>query len=66
MVDRMPQDLVALNIPAGTPAWITPSLMRDTLETWQPYYDKTLTAADLVGILQSVGRLFDVMGEPTA
>jgi hypothetical protein len=46
---------------AGIPAWITPELIKDTLQTWQPYYNQQLSEADAVEILQSVGRLLDVM-----
>jgi len=43
------------------PAWMTPELIRSTIETWQPYHADRLTEADAVGILRSVGRLVDVL-----
>lgn len=47
--------------PRALPAWITPDLIRDTLQTWQPHYGDALTEADAVTILQSVGRLIDAL-----
>lgn len=43
-------------IPAGAPSWITPELIRDTIETWQPYYAQDLTIEDALTILLSVVR----------
>lgn len=43
------------------PSWITPDLLANTLKTWQPWYDHALTDTDAVAILQSVGRLVDVL-----
>ena len=43
------------------PGWITPELLADTLETWQPYYAEQLTVADSLAILLSVSRLFDAL-----
>jgi len=49
----------------GTPGWITPDLIQDTIDTWQPYYQERLTTTDAIEILQSVGRLCDVLaGSP--
>ena len=45
------------------PAWITPELIAETLETWQPYYAESLTTADAVEILCTVGGLLDGLGE---
>lgn len=43
----------------GTPEWITPELIAETIETWQPYYGEALTPADALAILESVSSLFD-------
>ena len=57
---------VAVALPSGTPDWITPELVAETLETWQPYYAEALTAADAVGILRAVGGLADSLsGSPS-
>ena len=49
---------LAVAVPAGTPAWITPELIDRTIEVWQPYYEKVLTPEEAVTMIQSVGRLF--------
>ena len=41
----------AMSCPAGAPAWVTPDLIRDTIEAWQPYYAQDLTEGDAVRIL---------------
>lgn len=48
-------------LPAGTPAWITPALIDLTLEVWQPYYDEPLCVDDAVTILRDTGNLLDVL-----
>ena len=48
-------------LPSGTPAWITPALVRRTIEVWQPHYETPLTLDDAVIILRRVGRLFGVL-----
>ena len=50
-----------VRIPPGTPAWITPELVADTLRVWQPYYKEKLTTADAVEIMMNVSRLYDVL-----
>lgn len=58
-----PDDLVphAVAVPPGTPRWISPELIAETLQTWQPYYQKALTPEEAVAIIKSVGRLVDVL-----
>jgi len=51
--------------PTGAPRWITPELLADTLETWQPYYAEELTVADSLEILMSVSRLLDALQQTT-
>jgi hypothetical protein len=49
-------------IPAGTPAWVTPELVRHTQKVWEPFYKGAVSVEDAVTILLSVGRLFRVLG----
>ncbi len=49
-------------LPPGTPDWITPDLVRLTIETWQPYYLDSLTGEEAVMMLLNVGRLFGLLG----
>ena len=52
--------------PLSLPAWITPELIAQTLDVWQPYYRNRLTEQDAVDILLGVGRLFDaLLGSPS-
>ncbi|HPS52069.1 MAG TPA: hypothetical protein PLK08_00815 [Phycisphaerae bacterium] len=46
-----------ISLPPGTPDWITLGLIAETIDTWQPYYPKSLTPADAVEIIQSMGKL---------
>ena len=48
-------------VPAGAPNWITPELIEHTLRVWQPYYATPLTTDDALAIIQSVGRLIEVV-----
>lgn len=52
-----------LEVPEGSPKWISEKLLRDTIATWQPYYDGPLTIADAVEILRNVGSLLDHLPE---
>lgn len=51
-----------MELPPGTPAWVTEELLAQTLETWQPYYEHSLTPHDALEILFSVTELFDRLG----
>ena len=51
-------------MPPGAPSWITPELITDTLETWQPFYERDLTIDDALEILTNVGNLIDVLEKP--
>ena len=51
----------AVALPPGTPRWISPELIAETLQTWQPYYQEPLTPEEAVAIIKSVGRLVDVL-----
>ncbi|MFM8573147.1 MAG: hypothetical protein ACKOAU_16245 [Pirellula sp.] len=48
-------------LPAGTPDWITPELVKKTIEVWQPYYPELLTLEEAVTMIQSVGRLYQAL-----
>ena len=48
-------------VPAGSPDWITPELIEETIRVWQPYYEATLTPEDAVTMIIDVGRLFDAL-----
>jgi hypothetical protein len=41
----------------GAPDWITPKLMRETLDVFQPRYKERLTAHDALEMLIIVGQL---------
>ncbi len=49
--------------PQTLPDWITPELIAETLDVWQPHYSKRLTDEDAIEILRSVGQLFDALGD---
>lgn len=66
-LDPAPEVGAASQLPAGTPAWITPELVALTIRVWQPFYEEPLTTADALTILGNVSRLFDVLArEPWA
>jgi hypothetical protein len=48
-------------VPPGSPAWVTPKEIEDTLRVWQPYYQQLLTAIDALEMLINVRNLLDVM-----
>lgn len=48
-----------LKPPPGAPGWVTPELLQDTIETWQPRYHERLTVTDALDILLAVSRLVD-------
>jgi len=48
-------------VPAGSPAWITAELIRETIRVWQPYYSASVTPEDAVTILMRVGELLPVL-----
>lgn len=43
------------------PAWITPALIQQTLDCWQPHFAKALTTEDAIEILTNVGQLFEAI-----
>jgi hypothetical protein len=50
-----------IQVPADAPPWVSAELIEQTLRTWQPYYQTTLTPEVALYIIMSVGRLFDVL-----
>ncbi len=40
-----------VRVPSGAPAWITPELIADTIETWQPYYGKAAQVSSTDAVL---------------
>lgn len=55
-LEQVAEDSVPL-----APAWITPELIADTIETWQPYYVDRLTADDALEILLNVGAVIETL-----
>lgn len=53
--------LQAAPLPQGSPAWITPELIAQTIDTWAPYYDDNLTPECALEILMAADRLFCVL-----
>lgn len=56
----------AITVPAGTPDWITPDLIRRTIKVWQPYYEQVLTPEEAVTMIQNVGRLFSAISSESS
>lgn len=50
-------------VPDGAPAWVTLELLEQTIRVWQPYYSDPLTPETALAIIQSVGRLIEVLSE---
>jgi hypothetical protein len=50
-------------LPPGTPAWITPQLVAQTIRVWQPYYADMISTDEAIKMVQSVGQLFSVLRE---
>ncbi len=48
-------------VPAGSPAWITVSLIQHTIKIWQPYYDVQLIPEQAVEIIMGAGRMMDLL-----
>ena len=60
----VPREIVPSSLQQSVPAWVSEELIAETLDVWNPYYAARLTRADAIEILQSVGRLVDVLETP--
>ncbi len=50
-----------IDVPAGTPSWVTKELIELTLKTWQPFYSHQLIEADALEMIMGVDQLFGVV-----
>lgn len=48
-------------LPPGTPEWVTPELVRETLEVFQPDANERLTEKDAVEMIVSVGNIYGAL-----
>ena len=48
-------------VPNGAPTWVTPELIADTLDVWQPYYQTPLTVDDALEMLLGAANLLRVL-----
>lgn len=48
------------DVPPGSPAWVTPDLIRDMLRVMSVYYEARLTPCDALGMLITVGQLAEL------
>jgi hypothetical protein len=48
-------------LPAGTPAWITPELIEATRKVWEPRYGRRLSSDEAITIIRTAGRLFELL-----
>ncbi len=59
-------DVPASIVPAGTPDWVTPELIAETIRIWQPYYEARLTPDDAATMILNVGRLYEAFGRESS
>ena len=57
-----PQPNPQVIVPPGAPGWVSESLIRVTIETWQPFTTQSLTPDDALAMLINVGELLEVAG----
>ena len=53
-------------LPPGTPEWITPELVEQTVAVWQPRYETPLSIEDAVAILIGSTQLLRLLMEETS
>ncbi len=53
-------------VPAGTPNWVTPELVEQTIRVWQPYYQAILTPEEAVIMILNVGRLYQALSSESS
>ncbi len=44
-------------VPAGCPKWVTVEMIKETIQTWQPYYVTPLKPVDALEMILNVGHL---------
>ncbi len=49
-------------VATGPLAWVSPELIEQTINAWQPFTGEQLTPTDAVAILANVAELFDAFG----
>ena len=62
MVEMKQGEAVSMQVPPGTPPWISADLIAHTIRVWEPYYKHSLTKEEAVEILVAVGNLADALG----
>jgi len=62
MDGNQPQSELQVIVPPGAPSWVTESLIRITIETWQPFANRPLTPEDALAMLINIGQLYDAVG----
>jgi hypothetical protein len=67
-VNRVPTSTSDRRATAGPalPGWITPAFIEETRAAWQPFYEEDLTDDAVIGLLNNVGRLFEILSEGEA
>jgi hypothetical protein len=63
---RVAADTPRVSLPPGTPNWITPELVEQTLAVWQPRYQCSLSVEDAVAILMGAERLVRTLLETSS
>jgi hypothetical protein len=53
-------------VPPGTPDWITPELIEQTIRVWQPYHQAVVTTEEAVTMIQTVGHLFQALSSESS
>lgn len=59
--NRLNPSLQAVDVPPGTPTWITRPLIEATVRVWQPFYNEPITSEVAVDMLIHVGQLFGAL-----
>lgn len=50
-------------LPPGTPKWVTPELLANTIDVWQPYHKEILTPEAALTILLRMGGVLSILAE---
>lgn len=56
-LQRELEGTTSIQLPAGTPSWISSELVEQTLKVWQPRYSESLSVEDAIAILTGASRL---------